>query len=1130
MDTMIELPAMRRSAELAPNTADADTRTVEVVWSAGARVRRVTFFGEPYDEELSLDPAHVRLDRLNAGAPFLKVHELDTLDAVIGSVVPGSARIENGRGIALVRISERADVEPIWRDIQAGHIRAVSIGYQVHRFEVSKPEAARELWRAVDWTPFEVSAVAVGADPAAGFRAQQPLHDCVLHRRDAPSTTKGPIPMMDKTQTPASDAATPATTQPTVPVETEDTPMTEPKVAAPDPKVAASETRSQPMTQATPAPDTEAVATRAREAERDRVSTIYDLAGRLNLARGFAEELVKRGVSVDESRRLILDQVAAKSDETRTFPHISVPLGGRDERITRRDAVANALLHRYSPTLFQLEDAARQYRGMTLLELARESLGNAGVNTRGLSRDEVATRALHSTSDFPEILSAVTNKTLRQAYEAYPRTFMLFCRQVLATDFKAMHRVQLGEAPQLLEVGESGEFKRGTLGESKESYKVKTYGRVVAITRQTLINDDLDAFTRIPAMYGNSIAQLESDVVWGIITANPAMADGNALFHTTHKNLAGTGAALAVEAVGAARAAMAKQTGLDKKTVLNVRPAFLIVPASLELKAEQLVAQNLVPASRIDVTGLWGAVEGYAITALESPRASITTLSRHFGFDAVETEGVIRFVMRGRASVATLAPDDLVAPREGDVLELTRGQETELPQALKWQVARADEDYDAALVEARRITVDTTRIASESFPMAVPPEEAERRCRRALMEAWVGRETAAFRLPPSRLALDPADAIRLAHDGRLVDLRLVSIADAEARGIEAVRQDRATYDLPPGDPRAASLTRAVVFGAPDAVLMDLPQLTEDQPAHRPLVAAHAVPWPGEMAVFRSPSTDGFDLLTTFGSRARTGTLVSDFYAGPTSRFDLGNALVVDLLTGTLESVTDLTLFGGANALAIESTPGVWEIVQAGAAELLAPGRYRMTRLLRGQRGTEGAMGNPAPAGARVVLLDDSLASLPIAEADLGLPWSWRIGPASRSVSDETYVAQAFTPEGVGLRPFSVAHVEQPWRKPRTPGDLTIRWTRRSRSLAADNWSAVEVPMAEELEAYEVEILDGATVKRVLSTATTSAVYTAAQQTADWGALIAPGDTLDIRIFQLSALIGRGAAKTVTLTL
>ncbi len=595
MDTMIELPAMRRTAELAPNSVDTDARTVEVIWSAGARVRRASFFGESYDEELSLDPAHVRLERLNAGAPFLKVHEIDTLDAVIGSVVPGSARIENGRGVAQVRISERADVEPIWRDIQAGHIRAVSIGYQVHRFDISKPDGGRELWRAVDWTPFEISAVPVGADPAAGFRVKGEQHDCVLHRRDAP-TEQGASPMTDKTPAAPAD-------QTNETAAAEETTMTDDKTGAAEAQAHAADMRSQPgpsnprsASAKLEAPDTEAVATRAREAERDRVSTIYDLASRLNLERSFAEDLVKRGVSIDEARRLILDQVAAKSDETRTFGQVSIPLGGRDERITRRDAVANALLHRYSPTLFPLEDAARQYRGMTLLELARESLGNAGVNTRGLSRDEVATRALHSTSDFPEILAAVTNKTLRQAYEAYPRTFMLFCRQVLATDFKAMHRVQLGEAPQLLEVGESGEFKRGTLGESKESYKVKTYGRVVAITRQVLINDDLDAFTRIPAMYGNSIAQLESDVVWGIVTTNPAMADGTALFHANHRNLAGTGAALDVTSVGAARAAMAKQTGLDKKTVLNIRPAFLIVPAALELKAEQLVAQNLVPA------------------------------------------------------------------------------------------------------------------------------------------------------------------------------------------------------------------------------------------------------------------------------------------------------------------------------------------------------------------------------------------------------------------------------------------------------------------------------------------------------------------------------------------------------
>ena len=549
---------------------------------------------------------------------------------------------------------------------------------------------------------------------------------------------------------------------------------------------------------------------------------------------------------------------------------------------------------------------------------------------------------------------------------------------------------------------------------------------------------------------------------------------------------------------------------------------------SLAALVRHLCLRAGLPGTRIDVTGLWGAVEGYVIGALESPRASISTLARHFGFDAAETEGVIRFVMRGRASVAILAIDNLVASREGEALELTRGQETELPQALKWQVARADEDYDAALVEARRITVDTTRIASESFPMAIPPEEVERRCRRALMEAWIGRESATFRLPPSCLALDPADVIRLAHDGREVEFRLVSVADAEARGIEAVRQDRAAYDLPPGDPRAASLTRAVVFGAPEALLLDLPQLFENQPAHRPLIAAHAVPWPGEMAVFRSPSTDGFELLATFGARARIGTLISDFYAGPTSRFDLGNALVVDLLTGTLESVTDLALFGGANALAIESAPSVWEIVQAGVAELLAPGRYRLTRLLRGQRGTEAAIGNPAPAGARVVVLDASLAPLPIAEADLGLPWNWRIGPASRPVSDETYVAQSFTPTGRGLVPFAPVHVEQPWRAARNPGDLILRWTRRSRALVADTWEQVEVPLAEDSESYDIQIIDGALVKRTLTSITTSVLYTAAQQTADWGTPLGPGQTLAIRIYQLSNRLGRGTPATVTL--
>lgn len=551
---------------------------------------------------------------------------------------------------------------------------------------------------------------------------------------------------------------------------------------------------------------------------------------------------------------------------------------------------------------------------------------------------------------------------------------------------------------------------------------------------------------------------------------------------------------------------------------------------SLRALVRELCLRAGMQAEQIDVSGLYGAVEGYVITALEAPRSSITTLARHFGFDAIESEGQLRFQMRGRAPVATVTLDDMVA-QEGanaEPVELTRGQETELPQALKWQVARSDEDYDSAMVEARRITVDSARIGADVFPFAVPPEEADRRCRRALMESWVGRESAVFRLPPSRLAIDPGDVIKLEHDARQVEIRVLSIADNEARALDTLFQDRAIYDLPPGEPRATSLARPVVFGGTEVVFLDVPQLVEEGSDHQPLIGVFARPWPGNVAVWRSPTTDGFELFRTVSSRARLGTLASALGAGPTSRFDLANQLVVDLRGGTLTSVSDTSLFGGANALAVETAPGVWEVLQGGTVELTAPGRYRLTRLLRGQRGTEHAIAASVAPGARVVVLDDTLTPLPVPLSELGLPWNWRVGPSSLPITDDSYIAQAFTPAGVGLRPFSVGHVEQPGLKGRTPGDLTIRWKRRDRALVADSWAAVEVPMSEASQAYEVDIMDGATVRRTLSTGTTSVVYSNAQQIADWGAALGPGASLIIRIAQLSALVGRGATRTVTL--
>jgi hypothetical protein len=532
--------------------------------------------------------------------------------------------------------------------------------------------------------------------------------------------------------------------------------------------------------------------------------------------------------------------------------------------------------------------------------------------------------------------------------------------------------------------------------------------------------------------------------------------------------------------------------------------------------------------AQIDVGNLTGSVDGYVIGNLESARASLSMLGRHFGFDAVESEGVLRFLMRGRPALLTLTLDDLVAARDGEPFELTRGQETELPQALKWSVARADEDYDTAQVEARRITVASARIASESFPIAVAPDLAEQRCRRALMETWVGRERAAFRLPPSRLALDPLDVVSLHHDGRLMEFRLTGIADGTFRTVEATRQDQGSYDPVPGNRRGSVPATPALVGSAAVALLDLPQLRPDQAPHQPLIAAYADPWPGSLAVYRSATLDAFELATIIGARARIGTLAADLFAGPTSRFDLGNTMVLNLEGGTLDSVTDQLLFSGANAFALQSAEGRWEVLQAGIAQLVQPGRYHLTRLLRGQRGTETAIRNPAPAGTPVVILDGALVPLGVAETEIGMPWNWRIGPASRAVSDTSYVAQTFTPTGQGLVPFAPVHVEQPWRRARLPGDLTIRWTRRSRALVADAWEQVEVPLAEEGESYDVQILDGATIKRTLSSSTTSVLYTAAQQSTDWGAPLGPGQVLAIRIYQLSNRLGRGTPAVVTL--
>jgi len=643
---------LRSDVRLMPDTVDEEARTIELVWSTGTAVRRRDFWtGKPYDEVLSLDPDHVDLSRLNGGAPLLNTHGAYDLGDVIGVVE--RAWIEKGGedpvGRARVRFSEREDVTPIWADVQAGIIRNVSVGYAVRAFEITEEEGRVPIWRAVDWQPMELSAVPIGADAAAGFRAISSEPTPCRLIRGASSQTNSPqheeTDMKPKdtataeAETDAARGAAEFTGQETRAPDDQPAacPVDAPKERArtvedavdnqSPPKsqeglvqrtiTAADSVASRPASDARPQmieAEMRQIADDAMQRERARIAGIQDAARKLGVCPDVSEDLVSRGVSLADARTALIDAAASRDEQVETRPHIR--MGGQDEVETRRAAVETALLHRHDPGRFEMTDAARDWRGLSLIELARSFLETEGVRVRGLTRDEIATRALHSTSDFPLILSNVTNKTLRAAYDVAPRTFAPIARRTTVADFKDVHRLQLGEAPQLEKVNESGEYKRGTIGEAQEKYRIETFGKVIGITRQVLINDDLDAFTRVPALFGTAAATLESDVVWGVIAANAAMADGKALFHASHNNLAGTGAALDVSGLAKARAAMSHQKGVDGKATLNIRPAFLVVPTSLELNAEQLLAQTIVPTKPGDVV----PASMRSLTVISEPR------------------------------------------------------------------------------------------------------------------------------------------------------------------------------------------------------------------------------------------------------------------------------------------------------------------------------------------------------------------------------------------------------------------------------------------------------------------------------------------------------------------------------
>ena len=329
-------------------------------------------------------------------------------------------------------------------------------------------------------------------------------------------------------------------------------------------------------------------ATRAEVNAQIRSAAIY-----ARLPSSFADGLIDREATVEEARSAVFAEM-----QRRSVPVSNIRVGpSGDDPAVIHERMAEALACR--ATGAEPSEGARAYVNLSLSDMARLSLqrsGATGVATLG--REELLSRAMHATSDFPNLLTSTGNRILMPAYQAAESPLKRLARQRTADDFRPMSLIKLGEFGKLQKVTEAGEIKALTTGEAAEGYSLETFGGIFNLSRKAIINDDLGAFARWAEMMGRGAAETEADQLVALLTGNPVLGDGVALFHASHGNLAAAGAEPDVDTLSAARLALRRQTGLDGVSPISATPKFVLAPPELETDFEKLLAE--LAAAKVD--------------------------------------------------------------------------------------------------------------------------------------------------------------------------------------------------------------------------------------------------------------------------------------------------------------------------------------------------------------------------------------------------------------------------------------------------------------------------------------------------------------------------------------------------
>ena len=518
-----------------------------------------------------------------------------------------------------------------------------------------------------------------------------------------------------------------------------------------------------------------------------------------------------------------------------------------------------------------------------------------------------------------------------------------------------------------------------------------------------------------------------------------------------------------------------------------------------------------------DTSGLYGYVRGYVVDEVADARAALQPLMLRYGFDAVERDGVLRFIMRDGLDAVPLNRETLAV--SGDLeapVEQSREAEAELSGRLRLRFVQADGDYHVIAEEAILPDDATHAVAMSEFNMALTRAEGHQTAERWLIEARVAREGVRLALPPSMMDVGAGDVIALPpDDGEGEALyRVDRVEMGEMSLIEAVRIEPEVYDPAPFDDELVALKPFVAPVPVNALFLDLPLLRGDEVPHAPHIAASARQWPGNVAVYASGGETNFRLNTLMPLRATMGGTQNDMAHARPGVVDRGQALQVTLTSGVLESVDEADLLGGANLAAIgDGSADRWEVFQFARADLIAPQTYLLRDRLRGQAGSDGVMPDVWPAGSQFVLLDSVPRQIELSPNLLRIAQTYRIGPAGRPLNDPSYVQKTESFDGTGLRPYRPCHL----RITEEAGALRFGWIRRTR-INGDGWTEFDVPLAEESEQYQLRILQNGVVLREEIVDRASWTYTTQMRAADGAA----GPAL-ISVAQVSALYGAGTA-------